>query len=123
MNKDSGHQDKVFIRDLTVQAILGILPAERVTPQRVILNLTVATDTRPAAKSSDIAHALNYAELAEAAKQLTVTGEYLLVETLVEDLAALCLAQPGALAVTVDVNKPEAVAGASAVGVEIFRSN
>jgi dihydroneopterin aldolase len=66
---------------------------------------------------------LNYAELAEAAKQLTVTGEYLLIETLVEDLAALCLAQPGALAVTVDVTKPEAVAAASAVGVEIFRSN
>ncbi|NCF44733.1 MAG: dihydroneopterin aldolase [Proteobacteria bacterium] len=123
MNEGRSHQDKVFIRDLAVQAILGILPAERVTPQRVILNLAVATDTRRAAKSRDIAQALNYAELAEAAKQLTVTGEYLLIETLVEDLAALCLAQPGAQAVTVNVCKPEAVADASAVGVEIFRSN
>ena len=115
--------DKVFVRDLTLSAILGILPEERVTPQPVIVNLIVLTDTRRAALSKDIADALNYAELAAQASQLTVQGKYLLIESLVEDLAKLCLSKESAVAVTVRVEKPQAVADASAVGVEIFRSS
>ena len=55
--------DKVLINDLTVDAILGILPEERVQAQRVVINLTIFTDTQPAAKSQNIADTVNYAEL------------------------------------------------------------
>lgn len=116
-------QDKVFVCDLRVNAILGILPAERTTPQPVIINLTLVTDTRAAAKSKDIADALNYAELAAQAIQLTLDGEYLLIESLVEDLATLCLSLDGAQAVTIKAEKPRAVADAKSVGVEIYRAN
>jgi len=116
------HQwDKVLINDLTVDAILGILPNERITPQRVVINLTIFTDTQPAAKSQNIADTLNYAELASQAAQRTITGEYLLIESLVEDLAALTLDHPTAKAVTVRVEKPQAVSDARSVGVEIYR--
>ena len=116
------HQwDKVLINDLTVDAILGILPNERITPQRVVINLTIFTDTQPAAKSQNIADTLNYAELASQAAQRTITGEYLLIESLVEDLAALTLDYPTAKAVTVRVEKPQAVSDARSVGVEIYR--
>ena len=116
------HQwDKVLINDLTVDAILGILPNERITPQRVVINLTIFTDTQPAAKSQNIADTLNYAELASQAAQRTINGEYLLIESLVEDLAALTLDHPTAKAVTVRVEKPQAVSDARSVGVEIYR--
>jgi dihydroneopterin aldolase len=116
------HQwDKVLINDLTVDAILGILPNERITPQRVVINLTIFTDTQPAAKSQNIADTLNYAELASQAAQRTINGEYLLIESLVEDLAALTLDYPTAKAVTVRVEKPQAVSDARSVGIEIYR--
>ena len=116
------HQwDKVPINDLTVDAILGILPNERITTQRVVINLTIFTDTQPAAKSQNIADTLNYAELASQAAQRTINGEYLLIESLVEDLAALTLDHPTAKAVTVRVEKPQAVSDARSVGVEIYR--
>lgn len=116
------HQwDKVLINDLTVDAILGILPNERITTQRVVINLTIFTDTQPAAKSQNIADTLNYAELASQAAQRTINGEYLLIESLVEDLAALTLDHPTAKAVTVRVEKPQAVSDARSVGVEIYR--
>lgn len=113
-------RDKVFIRDLTFNAILGILPEERVQPQPVIINLTLITDITVAAASKNIGDTLNYAEVADAARGLTVEGEYLLIETLVEDIAKVCL-EAGADAVSVRVEKPNAVSEASAVGVEIYR--
>ena len=113
--------DKVLINDLTVDAILGILPEERVQAQRVVINLTIFTDTQPAAKSQNIADTVNYAELSSQAAQLTVEGEYLLIESLVEDLAALTLDHPTAKAVTGRVEKPQAVSAAGSVGVEIYR--
>ena len=115
--------DKVLINNLTVDAILGILPNERVQTQQVVINLTIFTDTQPAAKSQTIADTLNYAKLAYQAAQLTVEGEYLLIESLVEDLAALTLDHPTAKAVTVRVEKPQAVRDARSVGVEIYRQS
>ena len=123
MSIDSARQDKVLIRELKVEAILGILPQERVTPQPVLINITVCTDTRRAARSKDIVDAVNYAALADAATKLTIDGKYLLIETLVEDLAALSLSRAHVEGVSVRVEKPQAVPAAGAVGVEIYRTN
>ena len=123
MSIDSAGQDKVLIRELKVEAILGILPQERVTPQPVLINITVFTDTRRAARSKDIVDAVNYAALADAATKLTIDGKYLLIETLVEDLAALSLSLAHVEGVSVRVEKPQAVPAAGAVGVEIYRTN
>ena len=113
--------DIVFIEQLHVQAILGILPKERPTPQRVVIDLELETDTRTAAHSKNIADALDYATLTEQVRTLTTDGEYLLIETLVSDIADLCLRSPLTLAVRVRVCKPEAVADAR-VGVQIYRA-
>ena len=123
MSIDSARQDKVLIRELKVEAILGILPQERVTPQPVLINITVFTDTRRAARSKDIVDAVNYAALADAATKLTIDGKYLLIETPVEDLAALSLSLAHVEGVSVRVEKPQAVPAAGAVGVEIYRTN
>ena len=123
MSIDSARQDKVLIRELKVEAILGILPQERVTPQPVLINITVFTDTRRAARSKDIVDAVNYAALADAATKLTIDGKYLLIETLVEDLAALSLSLAHVEGVSVRVEKPQAVPAAGTVGVEIYRTN
>ena len=82
--------DIVFIEQLEVQAILGILPEERTTPQRVVIELQLETDSRPAAQSKNIDDTLDYAALAEQVRALTVAGEYLLIETLINDIADLC---------------------------------
>ena len=86
--------DIVFIEQLEVQAILGILPEERTTPQRVVIDLQLETDSRPAAQSKNIDDTLDYAALAEKVRALTVAGEYLLIETLINDIADLCLRSP-----------------------------
>ena len=113
--------DIVFVEQLRATAILGILPHERITPQTVIIDLAVETDISVAATSHNIEDALNYADLAERVKSLTIDGEYLLIETLINDIANVCLDSPLAVGVTVEVRKPEAIADA-VVGLRIHRA-
>ncbi len=113
--------DQIFIRNLEVEAILGVLPEERTTPQNVIINVTLDTDTRTAAVSRSLTDTIDYAALAEAITNLTQEAAHLLVETLAEDIAALALADARVSGVAVEVSKPEALAAAAAVGVAIYR--
>lgn len=113
--------DKILLKNLRVQAILGIYAHERTTPQTVLISAWLETDTRRAAKSDAIADCLDYEALANRLKAHTQTARRQTVEALAEDLAQLCLEAPGALAVTLRVEKPEAYREAESVGVEIYR--
>ncbi len=111
-----------MIRELRIQCIVGVLPAERVTPQEVLVSLDVGTDVARAARSGDLDHTIDYAALAEQARALVVAGRYRLLETMAEDLARCVLQSPLASEVRVSVRKPAAIAAAWDAGVEIVRT-
>ena len=113
--------DTIFIRDLQVSMIIGILPHEREQPQTVILNIDITTDTAQAGGSDDLSASIDYAALADQIKDHCATHQPLTVEALAEDLAALCLAHPRAAAVRIQVEKPQAVPDTRSVGVSIQR--
>ena len=115
--------DKIFIKNLKIRAILGVNDWERETPQDILVTVTAQTDTRPAARTDDIADCVDYAELAEKIRALVERARRFTVEALAEDIASLCLARPGVRGVTVRVEKPGAVEGAESVGVEIERGD
>lgn len=114
--------DKIIIKDIRCHGILGINPEERVTAQTIIVNVCMDTHTAKAAVTQDIADAVNYYDVAVRIKQFVEQAQALLVETLVNDLAEIILDEnPKVSAVTVKVEKPEAVEFAASVGVEIAR--
>lgn len=113
--------DEIFIKDLRVRAILGIYPHERVTPQEVVLNVTLYADTRPAAESDSIADCVDYEKAALLLKQHTETARRQTAEALANDLAQLCLGLPGVQGVRVRVEKTQALPFAAGVGVQIER--
>ena len=114
--------DRLFIRDLRVHGIIGTLTEERTRPQEIVLNLVLETDTRPAAGSDSLGDTVNYAAVAADVTAYVAQHAPHLVEKLAADLAALVLdTQPRVTAVRVQVEKPEALAAAGGVGVEILR--
>jgi FolB domain-containing protein len=113
--------DKVFITNLKVRGILGIHDWERVTQREIIINATVFTDTRPGAKSDDIADCVNYSEMAKKLRAHAESAARMTVEALANDLADLCLQEPRVMKVIVRVDKPGAVPEADSVGVEVER--
>lgn len=113
--------DTVFVRGLTVDAILGILPHERERPQPVRISFAMTTDARRAAHTDDIADAVDYSAAVRRVTALAVEGRFRLAETLAEHIAQLLLHEFPVLRVRVEVEKPEAIAEAAGVGVTIER--
>ncbi len=114
--------DKTFIKDLVARGIIGINDWEREKPQEILINITVFSDTRPAAKSDDLADCVDYRALAKKAQTHAETAARFTVEALANDMAAICLEQKGVQRAIVRVEKPGAVRFSSSVGVEIERA-
>ncbi len=113
--------DKIIIKDLRVTAIIGIYEHERVTPQEMIINVTLLTDIRKAAQTDAIADCVDYEQVAIKLRAHTETSHRMTVEALAEDLARLCLVTRGVQKVCVRVEKTQAIPWTAAVGVEIER--
>jgi FolB domain-containing protein len=114
--------DKVFIKDLIARGIIGINDWEREKPQEILINITVFTDTRRAAKSDELANCVDYRALAKKVQAHAETAARMTVEALANDLAEICLEQTGVEKAVVRVEKPGAVRFSSSVGVEIERT-
>jgi FolB domain-containing protein len=114
--------DKVFIKNLRAHGIIGIHPHERETPQEMLINVTICTDTRHAAQTDDIEDCVNYSTLAGKLKAHAESAARFTVEALANDLAAICLQEQGVEKVILSVEKPDAVPSAQSVGVEVERA-
>jgi FolB domain-containing protein len=115
--------DKILIQNLRVQGILGVNDWERKTVREIVVNVNLFTDTRRGAQSDDIADCMDYSQLTKEIRALVEGARRFTVEALAEDIASLCLQKPGVQKVMVRVEKPGAVTGTEAVGVEIERGN
>lgn len=113
--------DKVFIKALCIETIIGIYDWERVTKQVVELDLEMAWDNCPPAGSDDIALALDYEAVSNRLRQFVGGGQFLLVERMAEEIAAIVLHEFHSPWVRVRVTKPGAIEGAAGVGVQIER--
>lgn len=113
--------DSVFIEQLEVIATIGVYDWEQEIKQKLVLDLEMAHDNRPAANSDDVAYALNYAAVSEAVTAHIQNGRFLLVERVAEEVAMLLMTQFGVPWLRVRVTKPTAVANAAGVGVQIER--
>jgi len=113
--------DKVFIKNLEIEAIIGIYDFERTTPQKVVFDMEMSWNTQKAAKSENIDDALNYKTLSDHLKDYVSNSEFLLIETLAEQVAQIVLEDYGVEWLSLTVHKPDALDGNTDVGVEIIR--
>lgn len=115
--------DRIEIKDLMVRGILGINPDERKNRQDILINITLWADTRAAAASDAIEDAVNYRTLTKAVIEHVESGQPMLVERLVSEIARLCFVTDERVeAAEVRVEKPTALRFARSVGVTIYRT-
>jgi dihydroneopterin aldolase len=113
--------DIVFLRDLRIDAVIGIYDWERRTRQTLVFDLEMAADVARAAASDSIDDALNYKAVAKRLIEFVGQSEFMLVETLAERCAEIIRAEFGVPWVRLTLNKQGAVRGARDVGVIIER--
>lgn len=113
--------DSIFIQQLTVDTTIGVYEWEKEIKQPLVLDINLLTDTRLAAQTDNINHALDYFKIAEQVTEFIKAHQFELVETVAEQVANLILTQFSVETVTIKVAKPKAVSNAASVGVNITR--
>ncbi|HUA90265.1 MAG TPA: dihydroneopterin aldolase [Steroidobacteraceae bacterium] len=114
--------DRIFLRGLTTECIIGFIDWERRVKQTVVLDIELPVDCRRAASRDDVADTLDYKRVAKRVLAFVEASEFQLVETLAHRLA-LVLVQEFALPwVRLSLNKPGAIRHSRDVGVAIERT-
>jgi dihydroneopterin aldolase len=103
--------DRIALRGVRAHAHHGVYPFERERGQMFSIDAVLEVDTRAAAVGDDLEKTVNYADLAQKLYAV-LTGEPVnLLETLAQQLADVCLADPLVDAVEITVHKPQAELG------------
>lgn len=111
----------VFIRDLVLSCSVGIHAHEKTSPQRVRLNVDLGV-AEPADPFNDRYETIvDYETVTNAIRALLDRGHVNLVETLAEEIAAVCLEDVRVRTARIRVEKIEIMPEAGSVGVEIER--
>lgn len=113
--------DIVYIRGLQVDTVIGIYDWERTIRQTLCIDLEMGTDIRAAASRDDIDQTLNYKAISDRLIEFIAQSEFLLIETLAEEIAALVMDEFSVPWLRLKLGKPGAVPQASDVGVMIER--
>ncbi len=113
--------DAIVIRDLRVEALIGIHKRERHVAQTVSVDLEIGIPGAAVFKSDKVADTIDYEQVALKIRALAASGHFRLVETLAERIARLLLDEFDAPWVKVSAAKIGILANAKFVGVTIER--
>ena len=115
--------DILYIRNLKVDAVVGIFSWEKRIRQPLHLDLEIAIDIRKAAATDDIQYALDYKTVSTRLTQFISQSEWHLIETLAEKIAALLMSEFGVTWLRLKLSKPAALPSADSVGLMIERGD
>jgi dihydroneopterin aldolase len=118
---DTQIQDRIFLRGLTTQCIIGFIDWERLTPQTVVIDLELPCDCAHAARTDSVADTVDYKRVAKRVLAWVGESRFQLVESLAHNLAMLLLAEFPLEWVRISINKPGAIRHSRDVGVSIER--
>ena len=122
MTSPSQSGDRIFLRGLTAECIIGFIDWERRVKQTIVVDLELHVDCRRASASDDVADTVDYKKVAKRVLAYIEASEFRLVETLAHRLALLLLEEFGLEWVRISLNKPGAIRSSRDVGVVIERS-
>ncbi len=97
--------DKIVIRDLEVQAHIGVTESERARPQRLLITVELERDLAEAGRTDMEACTTPYDVVADKIQKVVTERPRKLVEAVADEIAEMILSQKMALAVTVEVKK------------------
>lgn len=112
---------RIFVKDLVLTCSIGAYPEERLKPQRVRFNVDLRARASAGPIDDNLANVFSYDTVTAGIRRLVAGGHINLVETLAEQIAEHCLADPRIVEVRVSVEKLDIEPAAAGVGIEIER--
>ena len=113
--------DAIVIRDLRVEALIGIHKRERHVLQTLSIDLDIGIPGTAVFSSDKVADTIDYEQVTLRIKALAASGHFRLVETFAERIATLLIGDFGAPWVKVSAAKIGILPNVKFVGVSIER--
>ena len=101
--------DRIIIRDLRANALIGTLEREQKYRQEIVAALTLELDLAAAGKHDDLAMSVDYSEIANRAREIMETRHFQLLEALGNALGEMLLEYPAVVRAAVRLEKPRAL--------------
>jgi dihydroneopterin aldolase len=98
--------DRIFLRGLSVDCIIGFIDWERRIKQTVVIDIELPVDCRQAAVTDEVADTLDYKKVSKRIIAFVEGSQFKLVETLAHRIAMLILEEFRVEWVRLSVNKP-----------------
>jgi dihydroneopterin aldolase len=114
--------DTIFIRELRLDAWVGLHKHEKIAPQTIELDIEMGVPGEAVFSSGKVADTIDYSVVVEHVRALVAKEHVGLVETLADRIANMILADFGAPRVRVSIAKLGAVRSAKHVGVCVERT-
>ena len=111
----------VFVRDLELDANIGVYRPEKGKLQPVRINVDLTVEETEGEVADKLENVVDYGAVVDGIKTILAAGHLNLVETLAEQVAAHCLADARVKVARVRIEKLNVIAEASSVGVVIER--
>ena len=117
--------DKILIKGLEFRACHGVMPEEKITPQKFIIDLELYKDLAWAGQTDDLSNTINYGHIYEEVREIVENNSFNLIEKMAETIAQAVLEKYHIEAIKVVVYKPNApIKGRfDYFAVEIFRKS
>lgn len=110
------------LKSFCIDCIVGVYAFEREKTQPIIMNIELDYDFSAAAASDAIGDAVDYDLVASGVTELLHTRQFVLLEAMAEETAALLFEQHAVVqTVRLEVRKPEAVPAAECSFVSLER--
>jgi 7,8-dihydroneopterin aldolase/epimerase/oxygenase len=113
--------DRIFLRGLTTECIIGFIDWERQVKQKLVIDLEMPCDCAHAAASDEVQDTLNYKSVAKRVLAWVEASDFKLLETLAQRLAELLISEFELAWIRISINKPGAIRHSRDVGVSIER--
>ena len=114
--------NKIFVRDLEIEAIIGIFDWEREVKQLIKISFEIEVDIDKAFKSDNIEDTFDYKNTSKKIIKFVEKSSFQLIETLAENVSKIILQDERVLNLSLSVSKPGALRGSKEVGLTIIRS-
>lgn len=113
---------RIFLNDFSIDASIGFHDFEKQARQRILISVDLFVPIAQSTSSRDeVDDVLDYDFIRQQVARIAQSRHFNLQETLIDEIAALCLAQPLVRAVRVESQKPDVYPDCKTVGIEVFR--
>ncbi len=112
-------EQQIFVNCLELEMSIGVLPEEKLTKQRVIIEADITVAPSGDWQADDVKNVVSYADIVDDIKKIAAEGHMNLVETFAQKIIQACMAYKDVQQVSISIHKPDIMADVDSVGVSM----